>query len=204
MSNYCRTCCRELFGSERSDFEGLVTKEDWELGYCARVLCERCGWAEVGPDGDCNGTCTPLVRLKEGEHCPSVPAPTLPADVPGVPILMQPGNRVKIAGKQPTRFDPQAGYLWVEDREICLDMPVHKMFRGIGGVIEIADIFETIVTDGINDSYEEVLVARTHATVERSPAGPIVWYQVKFHLPVRACDIVWQGTSVEEEYLLPD
>jgi hypothetical protein len=207
MSDYCRTCCREVFGSDRSDFANIVTPEEWSAGYCARVLCERCGWANVDPDGDCGGRCSPLIRFEPGEHSP-VQHVTLPADAPAITIARQPGDRVTIVGQQDTRFDPEDDCLWTKERDdlIC-DMP-HEIFAGVQGVIEVNDIFDSVLVDAAEDKYEEVLLSRTHCWIERSPEGPIVHYYVKFlHtvlVPIRNGDLVdCLGTCIADDFLLP-
>lgn len=48
MADFCYDCCVELFGgtdieAEQNDFFGLITKEEFDKGWYAVVLCEGCG-----------------------------------------------------------------------------------------------------------------------------------------------------------------
>ena len=48
MADFCYDCCVELFGgndieAEDNDFFGLITEEESDKGWYARVLCEGCG-----------------------------------------------------------------------------------------------------------------------------------------------------------------
>lgn len=52
MAEFCKECNYELFDMP-SDFAGLTTQEDWELGLSVVVLCEGCGPIQVDPDGKC-------------------------------------------------------------------------------------------------------------------------------------------------------
>lgn len=44
MSDYCRKCTNEHFGVDKSDFEGIISKEDFGDGTdkAAFGLCEGC------------------------------------------------------------------------------------------------------------------------------------------------------------------
>ena len=47
MADFCLQCANELFGSEdapvKSDFNELLSKENFDEGYLLPVLCEGCG-----------------------------------------------------------------------------------------------------------------------------------------------------------------
>jgi len=48
MADFCYDCCVELFDgdgieAEQNDFFGLITKQESDKGWYARVLCEGCG-----------------------------------------------------------------------------------------------------------------------------------------------------------------
>ena len=55
MADFCLQCANELFGSDdapvKSDFHGLLSKEDFYKGYVLPVLCEGCGIIDVDPLG---------------------------------------------------------------------------------------------------------------------------------------------------------
>lgn len=51
MAEYCVQCA-EYWGFE-PDFKGLVTREEWDRGLAAIVVCEGCGIIQVDPRGNC-------------------------------------------------------------------------------------------------------------------------------------------------------
>ena len=55
MADFCLQCANDLFGSSddpvKSDFHGLLSKEDFYNGYLLPVLCEGCGYIHVDPLG---------------------------------------------------------------------------------------------------------------------------------------------------------
>ena len=55
MADFCLQCANELFGSEdapvKSDFHGILSKEDFYKGFLQPVLCEGCGYIYVDPLG---------------------------------------------------------------------------------------------------------------------------------------------------------
>lgn len=53
MADFCRQCSMELFGKDFGNMKGATTKEDWEKGLAAVVLCEHCGHIQVDPEGNC-------------------------------------------------------------------------------------------------------------------------------------------------------
>lgn len=55
MADFCYQCSQPLFTEKYwgEDFKGLTTKEDWEKGQAAVVLCEGCGPIQVDPEGRC-------------------------------------------------------------------------------------------------------------------------------------------------------
>ena len=40
MANFCKSCCFDLFGVDISDFDGIISAEDYDSGMVANVLCE--------------------------------------------------------------------------------------------------------------------------------------------------------------------
>lgn len=55
MADFCWQCSQDMFGSPdapvKSDFHGLLSKEDFYKGYLLPVLCEGCGYIHVDPLG---------------------------------------------------------------------------------------------------------------------------------------------------------
>ena len=50
MADFCKACSiREDF----RDLTGITTEEDWKNGKAAVVICEGCGYIQVGPEGSC-------------------------------------------------------------------------------------------------------------------------------------------------------
>jgi hypothetical protein len=64
VADFCRNCFPEF-----ADFEGLTTKESWEKGLAACVLCEGCGAIQVDPDGFCLGDCEPYFHPDTPHAC---------------------------------------------------------------------------------------------------------------------------------------
>lgn len=56
MADFCKQCAKRL-GFETNDFEGGVTKEQFEAGWVATGLCEGCGGGEFDYEGNCMGRC---------------------------------------------------------------------------------------------------------------------------------------------------
>ena len=52
MANFCKSCCFDLFGVDISDFDGIMSEEDYNNGMVANVLCEGCGYIEVDHKGE--------------------------------------------------------------------------------------------------------------------------------------------------------
>ena len=52
MANFCKSCCFDLFGVDISDFDGIISEEDYDNGMVANVLCEGCGFIEVDHKGE--------------------------------------------------------------------------------------------------------------------------------------------------------
>jgi len=55
MADFCKECSIDHFGKDYGELAGLVTKEQWELGNAACVICEGCGFIQVDPEGNCIG-----------------------------------------------------------------------------------------------------------------------------------------------------
>jgi hypothetical protein len=53
MADFCKQCSEKTFGKDFGDLAGITTKEDWEKGLAATVLCEGCGVIKVDPEGNC-------------------------------------------------------------------------------------------------------------------------------------------------------
>ncbi len=64
MADFCRQCSIDLFGKDFRELSGLVSSEDWELGYGALVICEGCGPVIV----DIEGSCVSEDCLKNGHN----------------------------------------------------------------------------------------------------------------------------------------
>jgi len=90
MSNYCGNCRRELFGLNGSDFEGILSREDWDRGYSVTVLCEGCMWTEVDPDGECTGVCG------HPDHGSTTLGFALPHEASGIFIRFSEGDLVTV------------------------------------------------------------------------------------------------------------
>lgn len=64
MAEFCVQCAKK-FGFTEDDFKGLTTKEVWDEGKAAVVLCEECGPIQVDPDGRCVVDCRLHHGIKE-------------------------------------------------------------------------------------------------------------------------------------------
>ena len=53
MADFCRQCSIAVFGKDFGNMKGATTKEDWEKGLAAVVICEHCGPVQVDPEGNC-------------------------------------------------------------------------------------------------------------------------------------------------------
>lgn len=52
MADFCEDCAKELFGDDvKSDFHGILKKEESENGKILSVLCEGCGHIYVDHKG---------------------------------------------------------------------------------------------------------------------------------------------------------
>lgn len=52
MAEFCLDCAREHFGNDvKSDFHGILEKEESENGKILSVLCEGCGYTYVDHEG---------------------------------------------------------------------------------------------------------------------------------------------------------
>lgn len=61
MSDFCKQCALAIFGESAyvdGDLAGITSKEDWDEGKAAEVLCEGCGAIQVDPEGNCLGGCS--------------------------------------------------------------------------------------------------------------------------------------------------
>lgn len=56
MADYCLQCIEELFGGNKSDFEG-TSQENWDKGLANLEICEGCGCIQVDTRGRCISDC---------------------------------------------------------------------------------------------------------------------------------------------------
>ena len=49
MAAFCKQCSIDLFGEDFKELAGITTKEDWDKGYSALVICEGCDPIQVDP-----------------------------------------------------------------------------------------------------------------------------------------------------------
>lgn len=52
MADFCEQCAKDL-DFPYGDFRGMTSKENWEDGRAALVLCEGCGSIQVDLEGNC-------------------------------------------------------------------------------------------------------------------------------------------------------
>lgn len=67
MADFCKQCAVEAFGDDvSSDFEGILSEQEADMGYIIEVLCEGCGPTEVDEKGTCVWSKCPLHGAKDG------------------------------------------------------------------------------------------------------------------------------------------
>jgi len=66
MADFCKTCCFNFFGVDISDFDAIISEEDYSNGMVANVLCEGCGYIEVNHKGEKVERFDSLVRKFQG------------------------------------------------------------------------------------------------------------------------------------------